>query len=156
VSRDQPIISGAGLAGLMAALHLAPAPVILLTKAPLGADAASSWAQGGIAAAIDAEDDAALHAADTLAGGDGLCDLDAVERVTRAGREAVEELARRGVAFDRTAEGGLMLGLEAAHSRRRIVHAGGDRTGRIPCRRGSSPASRARPAGGGAATSGAG
>src|SRR5260221_597505 len=68
----QPIIVGAGLAGLMTALHLAPQPVVVLTKASLGAEAASGWAQGGIAAALGADDDAALHAADTLASGDGL------------------------------------------------------------------------------------
>src|SRR5260221_2621954 len=121
----QPIIVGAGLAGLMTALHLAPQPVIVLTKASLGAEAASGWAQGGIAAALGADDDAALHAADTLASGDGLSDPEAVARVTRAAAQVVEELARRGVVFDRSATGELALGLEAAHGRRRIVHAGG-------------------------------
>ncbi len=121
----QPIIVGAGLAGLMTALHLAPQPVIVLTKASLGAEAASGWAQGGIAAALGADDDAALHAADTLASGDGLSDPEAVARVTCAAAQVVEELARRGVVFDRSATGELALGLEAAHGRRRIVHAGG-------------------------------
>jgi len=121
----QPIIVGAGLAGLMTALHLAPQPVIVLTKASLGTQAASGWAQGGIAAALGADDDAARHAADTIASGDGLCDPEAVARVTRAGAQVVAELARRGVVFDRSEAGDLALGLEAAHSRRRIVHAGG-------------------------------
>jgi L-aspartate oxidase len=121
----QPIIIGAGLAGLMTALHLAPQPVVVLTKASLGAEAASGWAQGGIAAALGADDDAARHAADTIASGDGLCDAEAVARVTRAAAQVVAELARRGVVFDRNAAGELALGLEAAHSRRRIVHAGG-------------------------------
>src|SRR6266851_10071510 len=121
----QPIIVGAGLAGLMTALHLAPQPVVVLTKASLGAEAASGWAQGGIAAALGADDDSALHAADTIASGDGLSDPETVERITRAGARVVEELARRGVVFDRSEAGDLALGLEAAHSRRRIVHAGG-------------------------------
>src|SRR6266852_4599117 len=121
----QPIIVGAGLAGLMTALHLAPQPVVVLTKASLGAEAASGWAQGGIAAALGADDDSALHAADTIASGDGLSDPETVERITRAGAQVVEELARRGVVFDRSEAGDLALGLEAAHSRRRIVHAGG-------------------------------
>jgi len=127
---DQPIIIGAGLAGLLTALNLAPEPVIVLTKAPLASGAASAWAQGGIAAAVGADDDPALHAADSIAAGDGLCDASMVERITAAAPGAVEDLARRGVAFDRSADGRFTLGLEAAHSRRRIVHAGGDGTGR--------------------------
>jgi L-aspartate oxidase len=125
----RPIVIGAGLAGLMTALHLAPEPVVVLSKAPLGIEASSAWAQGGVAAAVGEDDDPALHAADTLAAGDGLCDPAAVERITAAARQAIEELARRGVVFDRTAEGRFMLGLEAAHGRHRIVHAGGDSTG---------------------------
>jgi len=121
----QPIIVGAGLAGLMTALHLAPLPVVVLTKASLGAEAASGWAQGGVAAALGADDDAALHVADTLASGDGLCDPAAVERIIGAGAQVIDDLVRHGVAFDRDAAGTLTFGLEAAHSRRRIVHAGG-------------------------------
>jgi L-aspartate oxidase len=126
----QPIIIGAGLAGLMTALYLSPQPAIVLAKAPLGSAIASAWSQGGIAAALRPDDDAALHAADTLAAGDGLCDPRVVERITDAARDAVSELARRGVIFDRDADGDFKLGLEAAHSRRRIVHARGDGTGR--------------------------
>jgi L-aspartate oxidase len=125
-----PVLIGAGLAGLMTALHLAPEPVIVLAKAPLGSGAASAWAQGGIAAAVGADDDAAIHAADTLAAGDGLCDPSTAARITGAAPDAIEELIRRGVAFDRTAGGRLALGLEAAHRRHRIVHAGGDGSGR--------------------------
>jgi L-aspartate oxidase len=126
----QPIIIGAGLAGLLTALYLAPAPVIVLAKAPLASGAASAWAQGGIAAALGADDDPALHAADSIAAGDGLCDATMVERIAAAAPGVVNDLARRGVAFDRGADGRFNLGLEAAHSRRRIVHAGGDCTGR--------------------------
>lgn len=127
---DRPIIIGAGLAGLMAALHLAPEPVIVLAKSSLGAGAASAWAQGGIAAAIGPDDSPELHAADTIAAGDGLCDPWIVTRITAAAPDAIEDLVRRGVNFDRTSHRQLALGLEAAHSRRRIVHAGGDATGR--------------------------
>jgi L-aspartate oxidase len=126
----RPVVVGAGIAGLTTALSLAPEPVVLLAKAPLGLEAASAWAQGGIAAAVGEDDEPALHAADTLAAGDGLCDAAAVERTTGAAAEAVAELVRRGVVFDRDGAGRFLLGLEAAHSRRRIVHAGGDRTGR--------------------------
>jgi L-aspartate oxidase len=130
----RPIIIGGGLAGLMTALYLAPEPVVVLAPAPPGGPAtrsetASAWAQGGLAAAVGADDDPSLHAADTLAAGDGLCDQAAVDRIAARAREAIEELTRRGVTFDRGADGSLALGLEAAHSRRRIVHAGGDRTG---------------------------
>jgi L-aspartate oxidase len=126
----QPVIIGGGLAGLMTALHLSPEPVLVLAKAPLASAAASGWAQGGIAAALGPDDSATLHATDTIASGDGLCDRAAVERITCAARAAVEELIRHGAIFDRSADGEFKLGLEAAHCRRRIVHARGDGTGR--------------------------
>lgn len=126
----RPVIVGAGLAGLMTALRLAPEPVVLLSKAPLGAEASSAWAQGGLAASLGDDDDPALHLADTLGAGDGLCDADSAGRVLRAAPAAIEALSRLGVGFDRTAAGALSLGLEAAHSRRRIVRAGGDGAGR--------------------------
>jgi len=128
---DRPVVIGAGIAGLMAALHLAPEPVIVLAKAPLGADCASAWAQGGIAVAVGEDDDPARHAADTLAAGDRLCEPDAVRQITAAGPAALAELVRRGVIFDQLPGGRYKLGLEAAHSRRRIVHAAGDGTGRM-------------------------
>jgi L-aspartate oxidase len=126
----RPIIVGGGLAGLMTALHLAPEPVLVLAKAPLASAAASAWAQGGIAAALGPDDSSVLHANDTLASGDGLCDPHTVKRITSAARAAVEQLIHHGVIFDRAADGEFKLGLEAAHSRRRIVHARGDGTGR--------------------------
>jgi L-aspartate oxidase len=126
----RPVIVGSGLAGLMTALYLAPEPVILLSKAPLGAETSSALAQGGIAASLGPDDDAAQHIADTLSAGDGLCDAAAVERIVRAAPQTIEDLVRFGVAFDRDARGRISLGLEAAHSRKRIVHAGGDASGR--------------------------
>ncbi len=115
-------IIGAGIAGLAAALAMAPEPVTLITSGTLDHGAASLWSQGGIAAAIGADDSPALHSADTIAAGDGLCDPVAVSRIIAQGPAVIEALRRLGVAFD---EG---LGLEAAHTRRRIVHVR-DRTG---------------------------
>ncbi|MFZ1964065.1 MAG: FAD-dependent oxidoreductase, partial [Roseiarcus sp.] len=103
-------IVGGGVAGLMAALRLAPRPVALVSKAPLGAEASTLWAQGGLAAALGADDSPELHAADTVAAGDGLCVARIVERFTRAAPQAIEDLARLGVAFDRTRDGGFALG----------------------------------------------
>ena len=71
---NRPVIIGGGAAGLMTALQMAPDPVVLLSKAPLGAEASSLWAQGGLAAAMGEDDAPALHVADTLAAGAGLCD----------------------------------------------------------------------------------
>jgi L-aspartate oxidase len=129
-ARGACVIIGGGLAGLTAALTLAPKPVILLAKAPLGLEAASSLAQGGVAASLGPGDDVELHLADTLKAGDGLCDEAAARAILAAAPAAIENLIRRGVAFDRDGQGKLALGLEAAHSRRRIVHAGGDSSGR--------------------------
>ncbi|MDQ0455994.1 L-aspartate oxidase [Rhizobium paknamense] len=127
---DNPVIVvGSGLAGLMTALCLAPQPVVVVTRAGLGEESSSQWAQGGIAAALGEDDDAALHAEDTLAAGDGLCDSDAVHAITGAAREAIATLEGFGVVFDRDGQGRLALGLEAAHGRRRIVHAAGDSSG---------------------------
>jgi L-aspartate oxidase len=127
---NRPVIIGGGAAGLMTALQLAPEPVLVVSKAPLGAEASSLWAQGGLAAAMGGDDDPALHLADTIVAGAGLCDEAVARRIVGAAPAAVEHLARLGVAFDRRADGSFRLGLEAAHGRNRIVHATGDGTGR--------------------------
>ncbi|MBZ9772554.1 L-aspartate oxidase [Mesorhizobium sp. CO1-1-8] len=128
--RGAPIIIGAGFAGLMTALYLAPHPVILISRTPLGTEASSTLAQGGLAASLGEDDSPELHLADTLAAGDGLCDAAIVRRVVEALPSAVNHLIGLGAPFDRALDGKLRLGLEAAHSRRRIVHAAGDATGR--------------------------
>jgi L-aspartate oxidase len=125
----RPIIIGAGLAGLMAALELAPRPVLVVTKAPLGEGCASAWSQGGLAAAIAGDDSPALHLADTLAAGDGLCDEAAARRIIEAGPAIIDRLVALGVNFGRNEAGAYKLKLEAAHCRRRVLNAGGDGTG---------------------------
>lgn len=126
----RPIIVGSGLAGLWTAWRLAAEgrACLLLTKRSL-AESASAWAQGGIAAAFGPGDSPALHAADTLAASDGLADPEAVRILTTEGPERIRQLLALGVSFDRGSDGRLSFGLEAAHSRARILHAGGDRTG---------------------------
>jgi L-aspartate oxidase len=124
-----PVIAGSGVAGLIAALTLAPRPVLLLTGGSLGAHTSSALAQGGMAAAVGPDDSARLHAADTLAAGDGLCNADVVEGIVGIADRVVETLERFGVVFDRNRDGALCLGLEAAHSRHRILHAEGDGSG---------------------------
>jgi L-aspartate oxidase len=128
--RGRPVVVGAGVAGLMTALELAPRPVVVLSKGPLGEEGSTLWAQGGMAAALGRDDRPALHAADTIAAGDGLCEAAIVDRFARAAPEAIAKLARLGVRFDRQPDGGFALGLEAAHSRSRIAHVGGDGAGR--------------------------
>lgn len=127
--RTDAVIVGAGIAGLMAALKLAPRNVVVLCKAQLGSGAATGWAQGGIAAAIGADDSPELHKIDTQRAGAGLSDEAIVEILTADAPARVEELLELGAAFDRNADGALALGREAAHNRRRIVKAGGDATG---------------------------
>ena len=126
----RPVIIGGGAAGLATALALAPEPVVLLSKAPLGEAASSAWAQGGMAASLGEDDDPQLHFEDTIAAGDGLCQPEVVRAIVEAAPAAIEALADLSVAFDRAANGSFRLGLEAAHRRSRIVHAGGDGTGR--------------------------
>ena len=123
------IIVGSGIAGLRAAIELAPSGrVLILTKAD-ATESNTGYAQGGIAAALGADDSPALHAADTIRAGDGLCDEAAVDVRVGEGPRYVRELISWGARFDRDAQGELALGLEAAHSVRRILHAG-DATGR--------------------------
>lgn len=124
------LIVGAGLAGLYTALKLAPRPSTVLASGPLGAGAASAWAQGGIAAAVEEGDTPEQHAADTIAAGAGIVDVDIAHLMAREAPGRVRDLLELGVPFDRDLEGKLAVGLEAAHSRRRIVHVKGDRAGR--------------------------
>ena len=123
ISRSEVLVVGSGAAGLTAALGCAPRRATVITKARLGTGGSSPWAQGGIAAAVGSDDAPALHAADTLAAGAGLNDPHVVDILTAEGPERVKALLALGAHFDLDDEGALSLGREAAHSRRRILHA---------------------------------
>lgn len=123
------LIIGAGIAGLSAALRLAPRPVTVLTGAPLGEGSATAWAQGGIAAALSEDDAPEYHAADTVAAGAGLVDEARAKQLTNNAVAQILWLEKLGVPFDKAASGAFTLGREAAHGFSRIVHAGGDGTG---------------------------
>ncbi|UBF25225.1 L-aspartate oxidase [Kovacikia minuta CCNUW1] len=122
------LVVGAGAAGLYTALCLpAHLQVGLITKDTLSRSA-SDWAQGGIAAVVDPGDSPSLHLQDTLRAGADLCDYPAVKFLVEQAPDCIHNLIKMGVAFDRH-NGDLALTLEAAHSRRRVLHAA-DTTGR--------------------------
>lgn len=123
------IVVGAGVAGLAFTLSLpADLRVALLTKGALG-ESNTRYAQGGLSAAVGPDDSPELHAQDTLTAGAGLSDEPAVETLVAGAPEAVRWLTALGAAFDTGPNGEVLLGREAAHSRRRVLHAGGDATG---------------------------
>ena len=123
------VVIGSGLAGLTAAYHASGfGSVAVITKSEL--DTSNSYyAQGGIAAAIGSDDSPEEHMKDTLSAGRGLCDEDAVQVLVNEGKNRVLELIEMGMQFDRK-DGQFVLGLEGAHSKRRILHADGDATGK--------------------------
>jgi len=127
---DGVLIIGAGLAGLSAALAAAPRKALVLSPTPLNQGCSSAWAQGGMAAALSADDAPALHAADTIAAGAGLCDPEMVRILTSEGPDAVRRLAELGAPFDRTEDGAFAQSLEAAHGRARVARVKGDQAGR--------------------------
>jgi len=135
-SYDVSIVGG-GIPGLSVALRLPEnLSVALFTKGQLG-ESNTRYAQGGLTVALGADDSPDLHFQDTIAAGAGLCDETAVRILTQEARAAVSWLISMGVQFDRVlpesdehaTEDGLLLGREAAHSRWRVLHAGGDATG---------------------------
>jgi L-aspartate oxidase len=127
--RTDFLVIGSGIAGLRAAADLAAAgDVVVLTKAD-PEESNTGYAQGGIAAAVGPDDSPDLHAADTIAAGDGLCVEPAVRVLVEDGVRYVRELVDWGARFDRDPSGSLALGKEAAHGLRRVLHAR-DATGR--------------------------
>src|SRR6201991_1645442 len=127
--RADIVVIGTGVAGLVAGLsaHRRGSKVVVLSK--IG-DTATFYAQGGIAVVLpDTDDSIDAHVADTIAAGAGLCDPDAVRSIVSDGYRAVSELVDDGARFDEAEPGHWALTREGGHSRRRIIHAGGDATG---------------------------
>jgi L-aspartate oxidase len=131
--RADVVVIGTGVAGLVAALaaHRRGRKVVVLSKA---SDTATFYAQGGIAVVLpdalrEDGDSVDAHVADTLAAGAGLCDPEAVQSIVADGYRAVAELVNDGAHFDESAPGQWSLTREGGHSRRRIIHSGGDATG---------------------------
>ncbi|MBN9466193.1 MAG: L-aspartate oxidase [Brevundimonas sp.] len=132
IRHDGPLVVGAGLAGLSAALEAAKAgaKVLVITPEPLLNACSSAWAQGGMAAALTPQDSPRRHAQDTQAAGAGLVEAEATRILTEHGRETVEWLAALGAPFDRDDQGGFAVSLEAAHAVPRVARVGGDGAGR--------------------------
>jgi len=137
LSRSEPttlkydvIIIGTGIAGLFCADMLEPHKRVLLISKNEKNDCNTYWAQGGIATALN-HDDITSHIADTLEAGAGKSDVGAVEILVKESLEVVPRLIELGVPFDRDEAGELLYTREGAHSTNRIIHAGGDATGRV-------------------------
>lgn len=127
---DRLIIVGSGIAGLATALSLGAVPVTVVTQGTLATEAATFWAQGGIAAALGADDSPWLHAIDTLRAGAGLGEPLVARRIAFEAGACTDALIGWGVQFDRDPDGAFAFGREAAHSRHRILHSDGDGSGR--------------------------
>lgn len=128
-AQDPVVVIGSGLAGMSAALTIAPhRPVVLVTKHALGSGS-TAWAQGGIAVALGPDDSVDAHVRDTIGAGAGLADVRAASAVCGDAARVVDDLASQGVEFDLD-DRGLAMAREGAHSLPRVVHAGGDATGR--------------------------
>lgn len=130
------VVVGSGAAGLYAALKISkqislPDGILLITKSSLG-ESNSRYAQGGIVGVVHQNkgDSTQLHIADTLKAGAGLSDEKVVEYISEVSDEVINDLIDTGVDFDKNNKGELNFTLEAAHSFRRILHLGGDATGK--------------------------
>ena len=122
------LVVGSGIAGLRTALEIAEKEkVTIITKSEM-IEANTKYAQGGIAVVYSEDDKFELHIEDTIYAGAGLCERDPVEVLVKEGPARIDELIKINTNFDRKENGALSLTKEAAHSKRRILHAG-DTTG---------------------------
>ncbi len=127
---DNPVVVlGAGVAGLYVALKLHPLPVMVISPSFSGDNGSSYLAQGGIAAAVGGDDAPELHLQDTINAGAGLVDESIASKIIYAAPSCIRDLEALGVAFDKDASGRYSLAKEAAHSRARVLHLNGDRSG---------------------------
>ena len=124
------VIIGCGIAGIYAALHIDQSKKIAIINKGEIKSGSSYYAQGGIAAVISESDSYNLHIEDTLNAGAGLCNIEAVKVLVSEGPENIRELIGLNVPFDVNSEGELQITKEGGHRERRIVHCGGDATGR--------------------------
>ncbi len=136
-SKYSVVIAGSGIAGLYAALKIEqqvnlPDGILLITKGKLG-ESNSRYAQGGMVAVLkeNKEDSVTSHVSDTIRAGAGLSDFNTVKFISENSDTVVRDLLDLGVEFDRDENNNLTFTMEAAHSARRILHAGGDATGRM-------------------------
>lgn len=129
IKKTDFLVIGGGVAGLRAAIELAPNGRVLVLTKDRPTESSTEYAQGGIAVALSDEDEVGIHYEDTLKAGDGLCKKEAVKVLVEEGPEVIRELISWGAQFDKIGSK-LAFTKEAAHSRRRILHAHGDATGR--------------------------
>ena len=130
VSGFDVVIIGCGIAGIYAALNISSDKKIALINKGELTSGSSYYAQGGIAAVISESDSEILHVEDTLTAGAGLCDEEAVKVLVSEGPENIRALLDLNVPFDVNSEGELLITREGGHRRRRVVHCGGDATGK--------------------------
>jgi L-aspartate oxidase len=123
------VIVGAGIAGLYAAINIPTSKKVLIINKKYTWECNTFYAQGGVTTAVD-KDDIPFHIEDTLVAGAGLCNEEAVRVLSEGSIDAIEDLIARGFQFDCAEDGRLLYTKEAAHSKSRILHAGGDATGR--------------------------
>ncbi len=123
------IVVGSGLAGLYAAYKASFNGNVAIVTKSFVRESNSFNAQGGIAAVTSVEDDPEIHKSDTLIAGRGLCEDSAVDVLVNEGPDRIDDIIADGMEFDKE-NGNLALGLEGGHHKRRILHAGGDSTGR--------------------------
>ncbi len=123
------LVVGSGIAGLRAAIELAQIGQVIVVTKDIPTESSTEYAQGGVAVALSDEDEVGIHFEDTIKAGDGLCNENAVKVLVEEGPERILELIEWGVEFDREGTK-LSFTIEAAHSRRRVLHAHGDSTGR--------------------------
>lgn len=123
------LVIGSGVAGLRAAIELASHGRVIIVTKDIPTESSTEYAQGGVAVALSDEDEVGIHFEDTIKAGDGLCKEDAVKVLVEEGPERILELIEWGAEFDKEGTK-LSFTMEAAHSRRRILHAHGDSTGK--------------------------